>query len=179
MPETAPVATTETRPAAGRLWARGFGVVLRRSTPEAALAACPSIEQALRDGIARRYEGLLPTIAADADCFLVRADGEPAGLLTVERGRPEAGAATLGVVIAPEQRGRSLGIRAIFAAERRLRREGVRGFYALAPRTNGHGLYFWLRVGYVPLRGVDRGDGATWFQLARRRRRASKRPRSS
>ena len=66
---------------------------------------------------------------------------------------------------------------AVFAAERRLRRDGVRAFQASAPRTNGHGMYFWLRVGYVPLRGDDRDDGATWFELPRRRRR--RRPRRS
>ena len=164
-------------PAVGKLWARGFGVVLRQTTLDAALAACPTIEQALRDGIGRRHEGPLPAFPADAECFLVRADGEHAGLLTVERDHPEAGTATLGVAIVPERRGRSLGIRAVFAAERRLRREGVRAFQASAPRTNGHGMYFWLRVGYVPLRGVDRGDGATWFELPKRRRR--RRPRQA
>ena len=167
-------------PATGTLWARGFGVVLRGTTLDAALAVCPTIERALRDGVARRYEGPLPAVPSDAECFLVRADGRHAGLLTVERDRPEAGTATLGVAIVPEQRGGSLGIRAIFAAERRLRREGARAFQASAPRTNGHGLYFWLRVGYVPLRGVDRGDGATWFELPkRRRRRAPRSPRTS
>ncbi len=158
-------------PATGKLWARGFGVVLRQTTLEAALTVCPTIEQALRDGIGRRHEGPLPAVPPDAECFLVRADGHHAGLLTVERDHPVSGAATLGVAIVPEQRGRSLGIRAIFTAERRLRREGTRAFQASAPRTNGHGMYFWLRVGYVPLRGVDRGDGATWFELPKRRRR--------
>ena len=164
-------------PAVGKLWARGFGVVLRQATLDAALAACPTIEQALRDGIGRRHEGPLPAIPPDAECFLVRAAGEHAGLLTVERGHPEAGTGTLSVAIVPERRGRSLGIRAVFTAERRLRREGVRAFQASAPRTNGHGMYFWLRVGYVPLRGVDRGDGATWFELPKRRRR--RRPRQA
>ena len=84
---------------------------------------------------------------------------------------PEPDAVTIGVAIAPEARGRSIGVRAVFAAERRLRREGVRAFHARAPRGNGHGLYFWLRVGYVPARGIDRGDGATWFELPRRGRR--------
>ena len=155
-------------PAIGKLWARGFGVVLRETTFDAALAACPTIEQALRDSIGRRHDGPLPTIEPDAECYLVRADGAHAGLLTVER---EAASATLGVAIVPEGRGRSLGVRAIFAAERRLRREGVRAFQGRAPRTNGHGMYFWFRVGYVPLRGEDRGDGATWFELPKRRRR--------
>ena len=161
--------------AIGKLWARGHGVVLRETTFDAALAACPTIEQALRDGVGRRHDGPLPAIAPEAECFLVRADGQHAGLLTVERDGPEGYAggqgATLGVAIVPERRGRSLGVRAIFAAERRLRREGVRAFRARAPRTNGHGMYFWFRVGYAPLRGVDRGDGATWFELPKRRRR--------
>ena len=164
MPDPAP------NPVPGTLWARGFGVVLRATTLDTALAACPSIEQAMRDGIGRRHEGPLSPLPPEAECYLVRADGAHAGLLTVERDGPEGRAATLGVAIVPERRGRSLGIRAIFAAERRLRREGVRAFQASAPRTNGHGLYFWLRVGYVPLRGVDRGDGATWFELPKRRR---------
>lgn len=157
--------------AIGTLWARGHGVVLRETTLEAALAACPTIEQALHDAIGRNHDGPLPTIAPETECFLVRADGEHAGLLTLERDGPDGRGATLGVAIVPERRGRSLGVRAIFAAERRLRREGVRAFRGRAPRTNGHGMYFWFRVGYVPLRGEDRGDGATWFELPKRRRR--------
>lgn len=158
--------------ATGMLWARGFGVVLRTTTLDAALAACPGIEQALRDAVGRRHAGPLPAIPGDAECFLVRATGVNAGLLVARRDQPAAGAATLGVAIAPERRGRSLGIRAIFAAERRLRRDGARAFHASAPRTNGHAMYFWLRVGYVPRRGLDRGDGATWFELPGRGRRA-------
>ena len=158
-------------PATGKLWARGYGVVLRETTFDGALAACPSIEQALRDGIERRHDGPLPAVPPEAECFLVRAEGQHAGLLTVERDEAEGRAATLGVAIVPERRGRGLGVRAIFAAERRLRREGVRAFRGRAPRTNGHGMYFWFRVGYVPLRGEDRGDGATWFELPKRRRR--------
>ena len=156
--------------ATGTLWARGYGVVLRRTTLDAAIAACPGIEQALRDGAGRRREGATPGVPPGAEVCLVRAEGEAVGLLTIERDAPEAGAVTIGVAIAPERRGRSLGVRAVFAAERRLRREGVRAFHARAPRDNGHGMYFWLRVGYVPTRGVDRGDGATWFALPGRGR---------
>lgn len=163
--------------AIGTLWARGFGVVLRATTLDAALAACPTIEQALRDGVGRSYDGPLPELEPGTACFIVRAGGEHAGLLTVRRDHPAEGTATVGVAIVPERRGGSLGIRAVFAAERRLRRDGIRAFQASAPRTNGHGMYFWLRVGYVPLRGDDRGDGATWFELPRRRRR--RRPRTS
>jgi GNAT superfamily N-acetyltransferase len=144
-------------------------VTLTRTTLEAALAADADLEQALRDAIERGYDGPLPEPPPEAKCYLVRADGAPAGLLCAERERPEASAATIAVTIAPDRRGRDLGARAVFVAERRLRRDGARRFYARAPRTNGRGLYFWLRAGYAPLRAVldvpDADGGATWFRL--------------
>ena len=146
----------------GGVWARGFGVALAPAAPEAAIEACPGIARALRDAAGRGFGGPLPLPPAGALCCLVRAGGEAAGLLTVERSAP--GEAILGVAIAPERRGRSLGARAVFAAERRLRREGVRSFGARAARANGRGLYFWLRAGYLPLRGPATADGATWFR---------------
>lgn len=148
----------------GGAWARGFGVTLTPATPEAAIGACPGIERALLDAVGRGYGGPPPLPPEGASCWLVRAEGEAAGLLTAERPAPDE--AILGVAIAPERRGRSLGARAVFAAERRLRREGVRSFGARAPRSNGRGLYFWLRAGYLPLRGPAPAGGATLFRRA-------------
>ena len=163
----------------GKLWARGLGVTLLRTTLEAALAAeqgfadgfTEGLARALRDGVERGYEGPLPAAPPGAECYLVRAGGAPVGLLALERAHPAAGAATLhGVAIAPGQRGHEYGSRAVLAAERRLRREGVRDFYARSPRGNGRGLYFWLHAGYAPLPRPPLGeDGTTWLRQWRPR----------
>ena len=130
------------------------------------------LERAIRDGIARGYDGAVAR-GAPWYALLPRAGrwarswgcwASPAG--------PAGGAVTLvGVAIDPAKRGRELGTRAVRIAERRLRREGVTTFYGRAPRGNGRGLYFWLRAGFTPVPSPRPDDDATWFRLPRRQLR--------
>ena len=147
--------------AGGAVWARGFGVVLRRAAPSDLEA--PGIQRALRDGIERGYEGPLPA-APHCEAYAIRVNEATAGVLGVVRDVPRSGEITIwGVAIAPEHRGHAYGARALFAAERRLHRDGPHGLYARVPRTNGRGLYFVLRGGYAPMIAPVE-DGATWFR---------------
>ena len=156
------------QPRGSGVWARGLGVALVRSSePSAPLS--PELEQAARDGVERGYDGPLPEVPPGSVCLLVRVGGETVGLLGYELDTPRPGAGMLhGVAIAPEHRGREYGSRAVLVAARRLRREGVGSIYARAPRGNGRGLYFWLHVGFAPVRGRDgdEDDGTTWFRRA-------------
>lgn len=143
-------------------WARGFGIALYPAGPGDFDA--PGLQRALRDGIERGYEGELPPPPERLEGFVVRKGRDVVGVLAFVRDQPREGQATIwAVVIAPEQRARAYGARALFTAERRLRREGARELHARVPRTNGRGLYFVLRCGYAPvLPPVE--DGATWFR---------------
>lgn len=146
----------------GTPWARGDGVAL---APLDALPDDPAILRALADGIERGFEGELPALPPAARLYAIRARGHDAGLLAIETGMPEPGAATLvAVVIAVEHRGHAYGAQALFAAERQLRREGVETLYGLVPLTNGRGLYFMLRAGYIPVRPTPEGSTCTRFR---------------
>jgi GNAT superfamily N-acetyltransferase len=151
---------------AGRPWARGLGVTL---VPAEGGSLSAGLEQAARDGIARGFEGELPSSPEGSICFLVRTAGRTVGLLALQPGVPHVETATVvGVAIDPTERGRDLATRAVIVTERRLRRLlGVRELYGQAPRGNGRGLYFWLRAGFAPARvsGVEGGD-VTWFSRA-------------
>ena len=151
-------------PSGSRVWARGEGVTLVRAR---GLPASAGLERAIRDGIARGYEGPLPEAPEGASRYLVRSGGELAGVLGIAGGPGRRAATFVGVAIDPARRGHSLGTRAVRVAERRLRREGVTTLYARAPRGNGRGLYFWLRAGFAPAPSPDIDDDATWFRLPR------------
>ncbi|HET6549979.1 MAG TPA: GNAT family N-acetyltransferase [Solirubrobacter sp.] len=127
------------------------------------LDAHPGLWRALADGIERTYAGALPPVPPDAECYLVRVEGETAGVLVLRRDAPGAGqAALLAVAVDPAARGRASGTKALLAAERRLRRDGLE-LRARVPRTNGRGLYFMLRAGFTPVAPTE-GDDATWFR---------------
>jgi GNAT superfamily N-acetyltransferase len=149
-----------------RPWARLLGVALAPVDLAVALED-PRLRRALADGLERGYAGDLPGFPRGVEAFAVREGGADVGLLVLQRDCPGRGeAAVLAVVVAVEHRGRSCGAKALLAAERRLHREGFARVLARVPRTNGRGLYFMLRAGYVPVpleaRPDDAGD-ATWF----------------
>lgn len=166
-------------------WSHAEGVSLH---PADALPETPSLRRALADGIARGYGGPLPSLPAGATLLLVCTEGAVAGLLEVTPGPGEAAATILAVAVAPEARGRSLGLRAVLAAERRLEHDGARAIYASVPRGNGRGVYFWLRAGYRPLPEPPAGaaacgegapeaarEGCGWFYRRIERSRRSRR----
>lgn len=162
--------------ARARSWAAGGDVALER-VASLDLEAHPALARALADGVERGYDGALPELPEAGEWYLVRARGEVAGVLALQRDCPAAGsAALLAVAIAPAARGRALGVRALLLAERRLAREGWARTVARVPRTNGRGLYFMLRAGFTSAAGPPGDDGATWF--ARHAAPAGYRPRS-
>ncbi|MQA00978.1 MAG: GNAT family N-acetyltransferase [Dehalococcoidia bacterium] len=155
--------------AGGRVWAR-FGPVALVSTAGVDLGAAPGLRRALADGIERGYSGEVPAAPAGAKCFLLRVDGETVGVFTLVRGVPGSSKATAyAVAIDPAHRGHSYGVQALLGAERRLAGEGCE-LFTRVPRTNGRGLYFMLRAGFVPVppeAGHD-ADDVTWFRRGSR-----------
>ncbi len=133
--------------------------------PDAPLT--PGIEQALRDGLERGYEGDTPAIPHDVRTYRIDRRGDAVGVLVVRASWPAPTEATIvAIAIDPAHRGRSTAMRALLLAERALAQEGVARVYACVPRTNGRGLYFMLRCGYAPLLGVPATEAArdvTWF----------------
>jgi len=127
------------------------------------------VEQALRDGIERGFEGDRPPFEDGAVGYEIGADGieEPVGVLVLRLGRPFEAAGTIeAVAIAPDHRGHAFAMRALLTAEARLARDGVERCFTVVPRTNGRGLYFMLRCGFAPLQHPPDGiqaDGCTWF----------------
>ncbi len=160
-----PVSTLRVK--AGRVWARREGVALHLldSLPDAL-----PLRRALADGVERGYGGPLSAFPDSAKFLLVRAEREDVGLLVIAPGPGQSAATLLGVAVAREVRGRSLGLRAVLASEHRLRRNGVHELYASVPRSNGRGVYFWLRAGYRPLValpvGVSVRTGKTFSSVA-------------
>ncbi len=129
-------------------WSEAEGVSLHQAD---ALPDSAPLRRALADGVARGYDGPLPPRPTGATLLLVREESETAGVLVLTPGPGKSAATVLAVAVAPERRGRAVGLRAVLAAERRLGREGSQAVYASVPRRNGRGVYFWLRAGYRPL----------------------------
>lgn len=154
----------------GGAWARGLGIALLRTEVAAALDH-PGLVRALQDGIERGAPVDLPPFPDGAEWYLVREAGTVMGVAVIRRDCPRPGtAALLAVAIDPAHRGRATATKAILVAERKLAAEGQSPLLARVPRTNGRGLYFMLRTGFVPLpegeRPDDPGD-ATWFGRVR------------
>ncbi len=153
-------------------WARGLGLTLVRVEAAEALADA-GLARALQDGIERGAPVDLPPFPEASEWYLVREGGMTMGVAVVQRDCPRQGAAALlAVAIDPARRGRATATKAILVAERKLAAEGLTPLLARVPRTNGRGLYFMLRTGFVPLpedeRPDDPGD-ATWFGRVRER----------
>lgn len=144
-------------------WIRAFGVSLNPTT-FAEIEADPSLMHAVADGVAHNFDGTVPPFPERAQWFLVHERGEVVGCASVQREHPRPGEATLlTVAIAPERRGRAAGTKALLAAERKLLRDGASRMLTRVSRTNGHGLYFMLRCGYVPVPVEERpGDEPGW-----------------
>lgn len=146
-------------------WARGRGVTLVALAPGEPLT--PGIQQALRDGLERGYEGDTPTLPADARAYRIEVRGETVGVLAVRTAWPAPSEATIiAAAIDHAHRGRSAAMRALLLAEQALAEEGYVRTYAIVPRTNGRGLYFMLRCGYAPVLGTQPPEPSldvTWF----------------
>ena len=151
------------------VWTRALGVSLTTTAP-AAVEADPALHRALLDGIAHGHAGALPAWPAAAAWYLVHERGAVVGVVAVRGDHPRSGeAALLALAVAPERRGRALGTKALLAAEGRLLRDGASRVVVRVPRGNGHGLYFMLRAGFVPLPVAERPsddpgwEDVTWF----------------
>ena len=72
------------------------------------------------------------------------------------------------LAVEAEWRGYGYGGAAVPIVERAARRLGATSGRALVPATNGISLYFWLRLGYRPLAGLDRPKPreGTWMGRA-------------
>jgi len=166
--------------AAAHTWASGLGVTLIevRDAARGSLLADAGIRQALLDGVDRGLAGDPPAIPEAAAVYALREDrrtaGAADGIVVIARDYPSAGEATLlAIAITPASRGRALATKALLLAERQLIDEGTTRMLARVPRTNGRGLYYMLRCGFVPVTGDGtpaEADDATWF--ARRTRPA-------
>jgi GNAT superfamily N-acetyltransferase len=144
------------------VWTRGPGVSLVRLDEVEAEDLPPGLQRALLDGVSRGG-GAVPVLPAESERYEVRAGGKVVGLLVVARDCPRRGVASvLAAAVDRAQRGHAYAARALLAAERQLLDEGFGSVLARVPRTNGRGLYFMLRAGFVPVAPVA-GDDATWF----------------
>ncbi len=123
------------------------GALSDRLAPWLEAALAPEWRPADLDAAFAAGHGRL--IATEAD--------EAIGAAVVQLDQPVAGAASLSfIAIAPGRRFRGLGAEAALAIERRLReRHAVETVYAPVPDGRGLALYFWLRLGYRPLLGVQ------------------------
>ncbi len=131
------------------------------------MLADAGLYRALQDGIDRGGTVEVPPFPAAAEWYEVRERGETAAVAVIQRDTPRLGqAALLGIAVAPAYRGRAIGTKAILVAERKLAAEGYAPLLVRVPRTNGRGLYFMLRTGFIPVPAPHRPDDpddVTWF----------------
>jgi GNAT superfamily N-acetyltransferase len=87
------------------------------------------------------------------------ATGEAIGLAVVQTHVPGAGCASVPLIaIEPSRRFRGLGGEAGIALDAELRAAGYKKVYAPVPDGRGLAVYFWLRLGFRPLR-LDEAPG--------------------
>jgi GNAT superfamily N-acetyltransferase len=137
------VSLIESPVAAGR-------VALSNLTTEM-LAAMPWLEAALAPEWA--LADLETAVAAGDGVLISDSAGTAIGVAIVLRDVPEAACAALPfLAIDPERRFRGLGGEAGLAIDAQLRSQGVTRVYAPVPDGRGLAVYFWLRLGFRPLR---------------------------
>ncbi len=134
------------------VWARNKHVSIY-SDPDPAFLKSTQIQSALSEGISRKPD-VLPAVfeldIPDVSWYGVRSHGESVGVLGLRPNVPAQGITVLiAVAIIKSYRGNALGTHSVLAVANRLKRDGVE-LYGSVPRTNGRGLYFWLRCGYSP-----------------------------
>ena len=100
----------------------------------------------------------MPLEAATA-VLISDADGAAIGLVVVRTDVPAPGCASVPLIaIEPSRRFRGLGGQAGTALDAHLRSSGYERVYAPAPDGRGLAVYFWLRLGFRPLR-LDEAPG--------------------
>ena len=148
------------------IWTRGQRISLQvLERPDIFTRA--GIQRALADGISRNFNptdlGELNTLTY-VDWYVIREASLEVGLFGIQRDMPLLGAATVRfVAVDPQYRGNAVGTRTVLVAERKLKQEGYE-LYGRVPETNGRGLYFWLRCGFVGQHSITENESATWFR---------------
>lgn len=148
------------------IWTRGQKVSLQVLEDQDIFARA-GIMRALADGVSRNFnppDSVKLDTLARTDWYVIRETGLEVGVLGIQRDLPERGTATARfLAVDPQYRGKAVGTRAVLIAERKLRREGYE-LFGRVPETNGRGLYFWLRCGFVGQRSNSESESATWFR---------------
>ena len=148
------------------IWTRGHKISLQ-VLKQQDIFTRTGIQRALADGVSRNFKasdlGELSTLA-NVDWYVIREASLEVGLFGIQRDIPRLGAATVRfVAVDPQHRGNAVGTRAVLIAEKKLKYEGYE-LFGRVPETNGRGLYFWLRCGFVGQRSVTEKESATWFR---------------
>jgi GNAT superfamily N-acetyltransferase len=148
------------------IWTRGQKLSLQVFEHQEIFSRA-GIMRALADGVSRNFNpsdlGELSTLPY-IDWYVIRETAVEVGILGIQRDLPQRGTATARfIAVDPQYRGNAVGTRAILIAEKKLRSEGYE-LFGRVPETNGRGLYFWLRCGFVGQRSTTANESATWFQ---------------
>jgi len=148
------------------IWTRGQKLSLQVFEHQEIFSRA-GVMRALADGVSRNFNpsdlGELSTLP-DIDWYVIRETAVEVGILGIHRDLPQRGSATARfIAVDPQYRGNAVGTRTILIAEKELRREGYE-LFGRVPNTNGRGLYFWLRCGFVGQWSTIESESATWFR---------------
>lgn len=108
---------------------------------------------AMEIGVGAPRAGALTAVVQRDEARAIEVDGEPAGLVAWKLRGGDAWLVAL--ALKPPWRRRGRGMEAALLAEREMAAAGVVKINVPAPATHGIALYFWLRLGYRPLRRSD------------------------
>ena len=99
------------------------------------------------------FEELETALASATGVLISDAEGEAIGMAVVMPDTPAPGCASVPLIaIDPARRFRGLGGEAGIALDHHLRASGFERVYAPIPDGRGLAVYFWLRLGFRPLR---------------------------